>query len=154
MSKQLNNTRNTFTILVADRNPHVRAFLGRELAAEGYNVLTAKDGPNLVSLLNARESPNLLVLDLELPDVSGLQILMELQNKKPLLPVVIHTFRTEYADHPAVKKAAAFVEKTGNHIDSFKTVIGEVLTKYYSPKVEEGEPGGSGRNKMRILDHA
>jgi CheY-like chemotaxis protein len=154
MSEQLNSTTNTFTILVADRNPHVRAFLGRELAAEGYEVMTAKDGRDLLRMLSSSESPHLLVLDLELPDVSGLQILMELQDRKPLLPVVIHTFRTEYADHPALKKAAAFVEKTGNHIDSFNTVIGELLTKYYSPKVEEGEPGGSGRNKMRILDHA
>jgi DNA-binding response OmpR family regulator len=147
MSEQLNSTTNTFTILVADRNPHVRAFLGRELAAEGYEVMTAKDGRDLLRMLSSSESPHLLVLDLELPDVSGLQILMELQDRKPLLPVVIHTFRTEYADHPALKKAAAFVEKTGDHIESFKAVIGGVLQRYYSRKTDLGKPGGQAATK-------
>jgi DNA-binding response OmpR family regulator len=145
MSEQVNSMTNAFTILVADRNPHVRAFLGRELATEGYDVLTAKDGCNLLRMLSDSDSPHLLILDLELPDVNALQILAELQDRKPSLPVVIHTFRTEYADHPAVKKAAAFVEKTGNHIDSFKTVIGGVLKKYYSQKAGVVRPGGQAR---------
>lgn len=138
MREQLDSITNAFTILVADRNPHIRAFLGRELAAEGYRVLTAKGGRNLLRMLSDGDAPHLLVLDLELPDVSGLQILMELQDRNPLLPVVIHTCRTEYADHPAVKKAAAFVEKTGNHIDNFKAVIGGMLRKYYPQQAGEG----------------
>lgn len=138
MTQKLDTATNQFTILVADRNPHVRTFLGRELAAEGYRVLTAGDGRELLSMLSVNDLPDLLVLDLEIPDVSGLQILMQLQDREPLLPVVVHTFRTEYADHPAVKKAAAFVEKTGNHIDSFKAVIRGVLQRYYPQQAREG----------------
>jgi len=131
MRDRVNSMTSGFTILVADRNPHVRTFLGRELAAEGYRVLTAKDGRELLRMLNDNDSPDLLVLDLELPDVSGLQILMQLQDRKPLLPIVVHTFCTEDADHPVVKEAAAFVEKTGDHIDSFMAVIERVLEDYY-----------------------
>lgn len=129
---------NGFTILVADRNPHVRTFLGRELAAEGYRVLTAKDGRELLRMLSENDWPDLVVLDLDVPDIGGLQILLQLQERKPLLPVVIHTFRTEYADHPAVEKAAAFVEKTGNHIDSLIAVIEGVLRKYYPQQAQAG----------------
>jgi DNA-binding NtrC family response regulator len=134
MTQKPNTTTNQFTILIADRNPHVRKFLSRELAAEGYRVLTAKDGREVLRILDAGEPLDLFVLDLEIPDVSGLQILKKLQDRDPALPVVVHTFLNEYANHPAVMKSAAFVEKTGENIDSFKAVIGGVLHKYYQER--------------------
>jgi DNA-binding response OmpR family regulator len=121
-------------ILIADRNPHVRKFLRRELAAEGYQVLTAKDGREVLRILDAGEPPDLLVLDLEVPDVSGLEILKKLQDRDLPLPVVVHTFVNESAGHPAVKKSAAFIEKTGENIDGLKAVIGGVLHKCYSER--------------------
>lgn len=116
------------TILIADRNPHVRKFLQRELAADGFQVLMAKDGREVLRLLDEDKQPDLLVLDLEIPHVSGLDILKKLQDRKPPVPVVVHTFLTEFANHPVVQQAAAFVEKTGDNIDNLKAVILEVLT--------------------------
>jgi len=133
-----------FTILIADRNRHVRNFLRRELAAEGYRVESAKDGREVLRRLEVNELPDLLILDLEIPHVSGLEILTQLQDRVPMLPVVVHTFLTEYANHPVVEKAGAFVEKTGNNIDNLKAVILGVLRKWYPQhrwhhKIEEGE---------------
>ena len=122
---------NQFTILVADRNPHIREFLRRELISAGYRVQLAKDGREVLRMTRVDDSPDLLILDLEIPHVNGLQILEQLQDRGPMLPVVIHTFLTEYANHPAVQKAAAFVEKTGNNIDKLKAVIVGALANWY-----------------------
>jgi len=118
-------------ILVADRNPHVRSFLQRELSTDGFHVLIAKDGREVLRLLDTADLPDLLILDIDLPHVSGLEILKKLQDQEALLPVMVHTLLKEYADHPTVRNAAAFVEKTGDNVDGFKLAINDVLRKWY-----------------------
>ena len=97
---------NQFSILIADRNPHVRDFLRREFISAGYRVQVAKDGREVLRMIHVDQPPELLILDLDMPYVSGLTILEELQNRKSPIPVVVHTFLTEHAKHPAVQKAA------------------------------------------------
>ena len=120
-----------FTILIADRNPHVREFLRRELMAEGYLVQVARNGREVLRMTDVDDPPELLILDLDMPYVSGLTILEELENRKSPLPVMIHTFRMEYEKHPAVQRAAGFWEKRGDNIDGLKATVTQVLRKYY-----------------------
>ena len=120
-----------FTILIADRNPHVREFLRRELMAEGYQVQVARNGREVLRMTDVDDPPELLILDLDMPYVSGLTILEELENRKSPLPVMIHTFRMEYEKHPAVQRAAGFWEKRGDNIDGLKATVTQVLRKYY-----------------------
>lgn len=120
-----------FTILIADRNPHVREFLRRELMAEGYQVQVARNGREVLRMTDVDDPPELLILDLDMPYVSGLTILEELENRKSPLPVMIHTFRMEYEKHPAVQRAASFWEKRGDNIDGLKATVTQVLRKYY-----------------------
>jgi len=141
MDKEVNTMGNKCTILIADRNPHVREFLRRELSIPGFQVLKAKDGREVLRMFNSGDPPDLLILDLDIPHVSGVEILRKLQDKKIRVPVVVHTFLTEYADHPAVRKSAAFLEKTGDDIDGFKLVVNDVLRKWY-PARYVNEPDG------------
>jgi DNA-binding response OmpR family regulator len=119
-----------FTILIADRNRHVREFLRRELVAEDFLVEVARDGREVLTMIDVDTPPDLLILDLDIPFVNGLAILERLQDRARPLPVVIHSFLTEYVHHPAVQRAAAFVEKKGN-IDRLKAVVVDVLRKWY-----------------------
>ena len=123
---------NKFTILVADRNRHVRDFLRRELMLEGYEVLLAKDGREVLAMIGASSPPHLLILDLEIPFLDGVEILNRLKNLNPPLPVVVYTLLAEHTDHPVVQTAAAFIEKPGD-IDRLKLEIGKTL-KYYYPQ--------------------
>lgn len=118
-----------FSILVADRNKNVREFLRRELGADGYQVQTAKDGREVLDLVNG-EGPDLLILDLEIPFIDGLSILQKLKARPRALPVVIYSFLTEQTDHPAMQYAEAFVEKGGD-LDRLKSVVVKVLEKAY-----------------------
>ncbi len=87
-----------FTLLIAERNRNVRAFLRREFAADGYLVKLAKDDRELFKIVDADAAADLLILDMDMPFAGGLAVLEELQRRKPLLPVVIHTFPTELLD--------------------------------------------------------
>ena len=135
-----------FYILIADRNRHVRDFLRRELTAEGYRVLVAKDGREVLVTTEGAEPPDLLILDLDIPYFDGLTILDRLRERTPLLPVVIHSFITEDAANHNVRHAAALVEKSGN-TDCLKVAVGEVLKRFYPHRFALGKRTGSSRTE-------
>ena len=120
-----------FILLIADRNRHVRDLLRREFVADGYVVQLAKDDRELLDLIERNFPLDLVIFDLEIPCEGGPELLEQLQENKQFLPVVIHTFLTEYAAHDAVKKCAAFVEKSGHSIDPLKQAVESVLRLRY-----------------------
>ena len=68
----------TATILVIDDEPQIRKFLRISLASQGYKVIEAATGvEGLTQAALAR--PDLVVLDLGLPDMDGQQVLAELR---------------------------------------------------------------------------
>jgi len=123
--------RDTFIIMIADRNRNVREFLRREFKAEGYLVILAKDGREVLRMTRVGAVPDLLILDLDMPYVDGVKILEQLKDKEPSVPTVIHTTSMEYEGHAAVREAAAFMEKTGNNIDHLKEIVEETLRRFY-----------------------
>jgi DNA-binding NtrC family response regulator len=127
------------TILIADRNRHVREFLKRELAAVGYRVRLAKNGREVLNWVNQPPPPDLLILDLNLPDEPEVGILEKLRQAMPSLPVVVHSFTWEYENTPAVVAAAAFVEKGGRSIEELKRVVREVLKEHGPTRSDESE---------------
>ena len=79
-------------ILVIEDEARIQAFLTRGLEAEGYTVVAAGDGRQGLDLATATHW-DLVVLDLLLPGLNGLQVLRELHRTKPELPVVILSAR-------------------------------------------------------------
>lgn len=115
-----------FELLIADRNPHVREFLKRELKAEGYRIRLAENGQEVLKGLY-RYEVDLLILDPDLPGAEESCLLKKIQNRIPCLPVVIHTFLSDYI--PDTFEAAALVEKKGNSVESLKQVLSDILKK-------------------------
>jgi DNA-binding response OmpR family regulator len=79
-------------ILVIEDEARIQSFLARGLEAEGYTVAASGDGREGLALATAARW-DLVVLDLLLPGLNGLQVLKELQRAKPELPVVILSAR-------------------------------------------------------------
>lgn len=123
--------RKGFTILIADRNPRVRDFLKREMILEGYHVRLARNGREVLQSVLSGEPLDLLILDLDLPDAGQMSILEEVQKRIPTVPVVVHTFLSEYLNHPLILSNVAFVEKEGTNIDTLKNVVLNVLRQSY-----------------------
>ena len=79
-------------VLVVEDDPSVRGLLQTLLAAEGYDVTTASDG--LAGLVKAAATrPQLILLDLMMPDLGGVRVLEELQDDPSLAdtPVIVVT---------------------------------------------------------------
>ncbi|MBP1709751.1 MAG: response regulator with CheY-like receiver, AAA-type ATPase, and DNA-binding domain, partial [Deltaproteobacteria bacterium] len=62
-----------FTLLIADRNRNIREFLQRELVTDGYRVLLACDGRQVVNIIE-KEAPDLLIVDLDIPYADELRV--------------------------------------------------------------------------------
>jgi len=79
-------------ILVIEDEARIQSFVARGLEAEGYTVVAAGDGREGLGLATGFRW-DLVVLDLLLPGLNGLQVLRELHSAKPELPVVILSAR-------------------------------------------------------------
>ncbi len=77
-------------ILVVDDEKLIRWSLKERLTREGYAVTEAEDGRSTFAALD-REIPDLVLLDMKLPDTDGLSILKNIQERAPRLPVIIIT---------------------------------------------------------------
>ncbi|MFN7953395.1 MAG: sigma-54 dependent transcriptional regulator [bacterium] len=77
--------------LVVDDERNMRLMLAELLTGEGYTVLEAADGRAAFDCLDGDVPFELVVLDLRLPDVNGLEILERIRASRPSLPVVVLT---------------------------------------------------------------
>jgi two-component system, OmpR family, copper resistance phosphate regulon response regulator CusR len=79
-------------ILIAEDEPRIATFLEKGLKANGFTTVTVEDGRAVIDL--ARDSQfDLLVLDLGLPTVDGMEALREIRRRGERMPVVILTAR-------------------------------------------------------------
>src|SRR5215467_14816608 len=81
-------------ILVAEDEARIASFLSKGLTAEGYRCVVAGDATTALALAES-EPVDLVLLDLILPDRSGLDVLRVLRGRNPRLPVMILTARED-----------------------------------------------------------
>lgn len=84
-------------ILIVDDDAEIRSLLAKYLTGQGFRVSTAADRREFEQRL-ASSQPDLIVLDVMLPDGSGLDICRALQNRKPRTPVILLTALKEDVD--------------------------------------------------------
>jgi two-component system KDP operon response regulator KdpE len=81
-------------ILVVDDEPAIVRFLRTGLASHGYTVLSAGTGRAALEILE-REEVTLVVLDLGLPDMDGLDIIIRLRATRSMIPIIVLSSRGE-----------------------------------------------------------
>lgn len=113
-------------ILIADRNPYVRQFLEREMSHVGYRVRLAENGRQLIFWSHPPESPDLVIIDPDLPDTDAGELLTELRQYAPDLPVVIHCHNLDDIA-PLPGNQIWFIEKHGNSIEKIIQLVGRLL---------------------------
>lgn len=106
-------------ILVVDDEPDIAALVAYHLARESYRVRTAPDGPEALRAVES-QMPDLVVLDLMLPGLSGLDVLKELRRRPETqsLPVILLTALREERDR----------------IEGLKVGADDYLSKPFSPE--------------------
>ena len=116
-----------YTILIADRNPHVRAFLKREMSAEGYRIQLAGNSSEVLKWAFGPDLLHLLIIDPDLPDADELDILRKLEDRIPPLLIIVHSCNSDYSKRPEILGTAIFVEKGGKSIEQLKSVAAKIL---------------------------
>ncbi|MEU9008313.1 response regulator transcription factor [Streptomyces sp. NPDC048479] len=99
--------RQTIKVMVVDDHPMWRDAVARDLAAAGFDVVaTAGDGPQAVRRAKA-VAPDVLVLDLNLPGMPGVQVCKELVGSHPALRVLVLSASGEHGDVLEAVKSGA-----------------------------------------------
>src|SRR3982074_758363 len=74
-------------ILVVDDEPPIRKLLRMGLSTQGYEILEAPNGKTALELLS--QKPDLVILDLGLPDIQGLELLRPMRSRRGSVPSVV-----------------------------------------------------------------
>lgn len=97
-------------ILLTDDDKSVRKSLARVLESEGFDVLTADDGRAAVREFIAK-LPDLVLLDLNLPDKDGWEAFDLIETLHPFVPVIVITARPHQFGRAKMAGADALMEK-------------------------------------------
>src|SRR5690242_5968462 len=84
------------TVLVVDDEPAIRRLLRTSLAAQGYRVIEAADGAAALAAVE-RDKPDLVILDLGLPDMDGADIIRAVRGSSAL-PIIVLSVREDERD--------------------------------------------------------
>lgn len=105
------------TILIADDEPSVIKIVGMRLRANGYQVIAAHDGAQTVELAH-QEKPDLIILDIKMPDKDGYTIFEELKASPNTMSIPIVFFSAlppEQAQDKATQLGAdGFISKSAD----------------------------------------
>lgn len=112
-------------VLVVDDDQHIIRLYKEELEDEGYTVFSACNGHEAMDYFD-KINPDIVTLDILLPDIDGICILRKMKEKNPKIPVIMST-AFDFRDDFAVWASEAFIVKS-SELDELKTMI-KVLTK-------------------------
>lgn len=128
-------------ILVADDELSMREFLKILLTKEGHEVICAADGEEALSLFQAHPC-DLLVSDIKMAKVDGLELLRKVKEFRPNMAVVMITAYGSPEDAIAAMKAGAYDYLTKPFkLKEIKSVVRNVLSKPIGKDLEEAPAG-------------
>ncbi len=113
-------------VLVVEDEQAILKILGIKLRVSGYSVITAHDGEEGLQLLDSAR-PDVLLLDIILPGMNGLELLEELRSRSRL-PVIVFSARPENGQEALRLGADNFLAKPFD-VDELVKTIDEVLSR-------------------------
>lgn len=133
----------TTKILVVEDDPRIREAITRILSCEGYQVITSTGGWEALTRVQ-KESPDLVILDLWLPDLDGLEVCRQLRAKYAI-PVIIVSARGEEAD-----KIAGFTLGADDYVTKPFSLAELVLRVKAVLRRVQGSDPWKGREVIRV----
>lgn len=119
-------------LLLVDDDRGLLKLLGMRLVSEGYSVVTAESGPEALRVLG-REKVDLVISDLRMDEMDGLQLFSEIQKGHPGMPVIILTAHGSIPDAVAATQQGVFSFLT-------KPVDKDALYKAIDEALEQRSP--------------
>ncbi|MDQ7786406.1 MAG: response regulator [Thermodesulfovibrionales bacterium] len=113
-------------ILVVDDDLHIQRLYKEEFEDDGYEVVVASNGKEALEMFE-KENPDIVTLDILLPDMDGIHILRQMKEKNPKIPVIMST-AYDYRDDFAVWASEAYIVKSSD-MEELKAMIKNLLNK-------------------------
>jgi two-component system response regulator (stage 0 sporulation protein F) len=118
-------------VLVVEDEPNQRSLYEEELSDEGYTVVTAEDGRQALEMAQS-QPPDLVVMDVNMPKMDGLDTLSRLLEIDRRIPVIIHTAYASYRDSFASWSADAYIVKNSD-LSELKEAVKRLLAARDTP---------------------
>lgn len=130
-------------LLLVDDDPRLLKLLGLRLTSEGYSVVTAESGVEGLRVLN-REKVDLVISDLRMDEMDGMQLFAEIQKVQPGMPVIILTAHGSIPDAVAATQQGVFSFLT-------KPVDKDALYQAIDDALEQSAPATDERWREAIV---
>jgi CheY-like chemotaxis protein len=114
-------------VLCVDDDLSLLRLYQEELTEEGYKVILAKDGKEALKKFE-KESPHVVVMDIRMPVMDGIETLTAMLGKDRQIPVILNTAYPQYRENFMTWGAEAYVIKSSD-LTELKQKIREVLDK-------------------------
>ena len=116
-------------ILIADDEEALQRLYKEEFEEDGYEVLLAGTGTEVVSLLEDPDHlPDLIVMDIRMPEMNGIDTLRIIKEKYPHLPVILCSAYSEFKQDFSTWASDDYVVKSSD-LTELKEVVKRHLTK-------------------------
>lgn len=109
-------------VLIVEDEPSLRLLYEQDLAADGHEVVSAAGAREALSRIES-DRPDLVVLDIRMPGMDGLDALSRILERHPKLPVVLNSAFSCYKDNFMSWSADAYVVKSSDTTELRTTVF-------------------------------
>ncbi len=113
-------------ILLVDDEEGIQMLYREELEEEGYEVISAYTGEEGIQKFK-EESPDLVILDIQMPGMNGIETLRQMKMENPTLPVILSSAYNEYKQDLGAWASDEYVVKSSN-INDLKEAVRKHLS--------------------------
>ena len=112
-------------ILIVDDEPAIQMLYHEEFTDEGYAVETASSGEEGLASFGSNP-PDLVILDINMPGLNGIEVLRRMKEQRPDLPVVLNSGYQEFKQDLGAWASDAYVVKSYD-MDELKETVRKLL---------------------------
>jgi DNA-binding response OmpR family regulator len=113
-------------ILIVDDEEDIRNLYESELSAEGFTTHSVSSGEEALQYMDSNQEVDLVVLDIKMARMNGLEVLEQIRNKKANIQVILNSAYSTYKNNFTSWLADAYLVKSSN-LSELKNQVKELL---------------------------
>lgn len=115
------------TVLLVDDEANIRFVYEEELKEDGYRVISAANGQEALELF-ANEQPDLVILDIQMPGMNGIEVLRRMKTKNSAVPVILSSAYPEFKQDLGAWASDEYIVKSSD-LQQLKDVVRKYMEK-------------------------
>ncbi len=115
------------SILIVDDEEDIRSLYENELCGEGYTTISACSGEEALQVIDKTPNVDLVILDIKMAQLDGLQVLEQLRCKSANIPIILNSAYSTYKNNFSSWLADAYLVKSSD-LSELKNKVKELLS--------------------------